>query len=217
MNSLTKENYLKALFHLANSENEISVKDLSDNLGIRMPSVNSMMKKFSTEGWVIYESYKPLILTEKGRRKAALIVRKHRLTEMFLVEKMGFGWEEVHDIAEEIEHIQSPVFFDKIDEILNFPKTDPHGSPIPDKEGNIIKNNYFKLSECKIGESVEFVGLTASSDDFLRFLNNKKLPLGTSIIILENEPFDGSKRVKYDDQEESFSQVVLEKILVKKH
>lgn len=122
MNSLTKENYLKALFHLANSENEISVKDLSDNLGIRMPSVNSMMKKFSTEGWVIYESYKPLILTEKGRRKAALIVRKHRLTEMFLVEKMGFGWEEVHDIAEEIEHIQSPVFFDKIDEILNFPK-----------------------------------------------------------------------------------------------
>ena len=181
-----------------------------------MPSVNSMMKKFSTEGWVIYESYKPLILTEEGRKKAALIVRKHRLTEMFLVEKMGFGWEEVHEIAEEIEHIQSPVFFAKIDEILNYPKTDPHGSPIPDKEGNIIKNNYFKLSECKIGDVVEFVGLTASSDDFLRFLNNKKLPLGTHITILDNEPFDGSKRVKYNKMEESFSQLVLDKILVKK-
>ncbi|NAW50799.1 metal-dependent transcriptional regulator [Elizabethkingia argentiflava] len=216
MNSLTKENYLKALFHLANDENEISVKDLSDHLGIRMPSVNSMMKKFSAEAWVIYESYKPIILTEKGRRKAALIVRKHRLTEMFLVEKMQFGWEEVHEIAEEIEHIQSPKFFDKIDEILNYPKTDPHGSPIPDKEGNIIENHYFKLSECKMGDTVEFVALSYSSEDFLKFLNNKKLSLGTYITILEEEAFDGSKKVAYDKGEENLSQFVLEKILVRK-
>lgn len=216
MNSLSKENYLKALFHLANENNEISVKDLSEHLNIRMPSVNSMMKKFSAENWVVYESYKPIILTEIGRKKAALIVRKHRLTEMFLVQKMGFGWEAVHDIAEELEHVQSPVFFDKIDELLDYPKTDPHGSPIPDKDGNIIENNYFKLSECKNGEKVEFVALYSSSDDFLIFLNNKNLALGTKIEILESEPFDGSKKVKYNENLENFSQVVLEKILVKK-
>ncbi|QCX54312.1 metal-dependent transcriptional regulator [Elizabethkingia sp. JS20170427COW] len=216
MNSLSKENYLKALFHLANHKNEILVKDLSDTLGIRMPSVNSMMKKFAAEGWVVFESYKPIILTEEGRRKAALIVRKHRLTEMFLVEKMGFGWEQVHNIAEELEHIQSEQFFDKIDQLLNFPKADPHGSPIPDKEGNIIKTNYFKLSECEEGSQVKFVALNSSSDDFLRFLNNKKLALGTEIQILETESFDKSKKVSYDGITETFSIVVLEKILVEK-
>jgi len=216
MNSLTKENYLKALFHLANKKNEISIKDLSEHMGVRMPSVGSMMKKFSMEGWVIYESYKPIILTEIGRKEAALVVRKHRLTEMFLVEKMKFGWEEVHNIAEELEHIQSPSFFDKIDELLNYPSADPHGSPIPDKNGNILKNNYHRLSSCSVGDIVEFVGLIDSSENFLRFLNGKKLSIGTEILVLKNEEFDGSKQLKYRDMIENLSEVILDKILVKK-
>lgn len=216
MASLSKENYLKALFHLANPKHEISVKDLSKSLQIKMPSVNSMMKKFSEEGWVIYENYKPIILTEIGFKRAAVIVRKHRLTEMYLVQEMGFGWEEVHDIAEELEHLQSDIFFDKIDEILNYPKTDPHGSPIPDKEGNVIAQNYSKLSELKTGEYGEFAALSTSSDDFLRFLNNKQLVLGTKISIIEAEPFDNSKRVQYNNREENFSETVLKNILVKK-
>src|SRR5882672_396420 len=118
MNSQTEENYLKALFNLANEKGETSVNELSRLLGIKMPTVTSMMKKLAEKKLVHYESYKPLRLTEKGKKEAALVIRKHRLTEMFLVEKMGFGWEEVHDIAEQVEHIRSAAFFDKMDELL---------------------------------------------------------------------------------------------------
>ena len=145
MNSLTEENYLKALYHLINDNDEVSVNDLSRQLNIKMPSVNSMIKKFADKKWVKYESYKPIKLTESGKKEASLIVRKHRLTEMFLVEKMGFGWENVHVIAEQLEHIHSEVFFDKMDEILNYPKVDPHGEPIPDKDGNVISVSYTHL------------------------------------------------------------------------
>src|SRR5580700_8948740 len=108
MNSLTEENYLKALFNLSSETGEVNVNELSKSLGIKMPTVTSMMKKLAGKKLVHYESYKPLRLTEKGKREAALIIRKHRLTEMFLVQKMNFGWENVHDIAEQVEHIQSP-------------------------------------------------------------------------------------------------------------
>ena len=138
MKSLTEENYLKAIFHLIDEDNCFTINELSKLLNIKMPSVNSMMKKFMQKNWVIYESYKPIKLTDLGKKEAALIVRKHRLTEMFLVEKMGFGWEAVHEIAEQLEHIHSEIFFDKMDEFLNYPKVDPPGEPIPDKEGNII-------------------------------------------------------------------------------
>ena len=135
MISQTEENYLKALFTLTNAKGEASVNELSKHLDIKMPTVNSMMKRMADKGFVLYESYKPLKLTEKGKKEAALILRKHRLAEMYLVEKMGFGWEEVHDIAEQIEHLKSPIFFEKMDELLGYPKVDPHGSPIPDING----------------------------------------------------------------------------------
>src|SRR5579864_5819241 len=133
MISLTEENYLKALFNLASDAGEVNVNELSKQLDIKMPTVTSMMKKLAEKELVHYESYKPLKLSEKGKKEAGLIIRKHRLTEMFLVEKMGFGWEEVHEIAEQVEHIQSVGFFTKMDELLGFPGIDPHGSPIPDK------------------------------------------------------------------------------------
>uniref|UniRef100_UPI002657FE3A metal-dependent transcriptional regulator n=1 Tax=Ferruginibacter sp. TaxID=1940288 RepID=UPI002657FE3A len=133
MYTLTEENYLKALFNMANETGEVNVAELSKRLEIKMPTVTSMMKKLSGKKLVHYESYKPLRLTDKGKKEAGLIIRKHRLTEMFLVDKMKLGWEDVHDIAEQIEHIQSRVFFEKMDELLGNPKLDPHGSPIPDK------------------------------------------------------------------------------------
>lgn len=140
MYSLAEENYLKGLFHLSNEAGEVGVNELSLHLGIKMPTVNSMMKRLCDKGLVHYESYKPLRLTTVGRKEAALIIRKHRLTEMFLVEKMGFSWERVHDIAEQIEHIQSPEFFEKMDLLLGHPTKDPHGSPIPDKAGRMPKD-----------------------------------------------------------------------------
>ena len=216
MNSLTEENYLKAIFHLLDSENQVTVNELSKFLQIKMPSVNSMMKKFADKNWVIYETYKPIKVTELGRKEAAIVVRKHRLTEMFLVEKMGFGWENVHEIAEQLEHVHSEDFFDKMDEILNFPKVDPHGEPIPDKDGIIITQNLKKLSECKINETVILTSVTISTDDFLNYLNQRNLALGAEILIKNIEKFDGSMQITFSDRIEVLSKMVCEKLLVKK-
>ena len=215
MNSLTEENYLKAIYNLVNENDEVSVNDLSRQLNIKMPSVNSMIKKFADKKWVKYESYKPIKLTESGKKEASLIVRKHRLTEMFLVEKMGFGWENVHEIAEQLEHIHSEVFFDKMDEILNYPKVDPHGEPIPDKDGNVIQPDFKKLSKCQENEIVELASVTTSSEEFLSFLNKRNLSLGTEIKVLQKEDFDHSIKVSYNDQEENFSKTVCDRLLVK--
>ena len=216
MNSLTEENYLKAIFHLLDSENQVTVNELSKFLQIKMPSVNSMMKKFADKNWVIYETYKPIKVTELGRKEAAIVVRKHRLTEMFLVEKMGFGWENVHEIAEQLEHVHSEDFFDKMDEILNFPKVDPHGEPIPDKDGIIITQNLKKLSECKINDMVILTSVTISTDDFLNYLNQRNLALGAEILIKNIEKFDGSMQITFADRTEILSKMVCEKLLVKK-
>lgn len=216
MNSSVEENYLKALFHLSkNGEGDVNVKDLSKHLDIKMPTVNSMMKKLAEKEFVLYESYKPLRLTNKGILKAALIVRKHRLTEMFLVQKMEFGWEDVHQVAEQIEHINSDLFFDKMDELLNYPKVDPHGSPIPDRDGNFEAINYKKLSEFKINDTVELSAVTFSSEDFLKFLSSKNISLGDHIKIISVEEFDGTMEVLIQNRKVIFSKIVTDKLLVK--
>lgn len=217
MPSPTVENYLKALYSLANEEDEINLSDLSLHLQVSKPTVNSMVKTLNQEGWVKYEKYKPLILTPKGRKAAALILRKHRLTEMYLVEQMGFGWDEVHDIAEQVEHIKSPALFDRMDKLLDFPKVDPHGSPIPDKDGNIIDRNYKKLSECQVGDEVVLLALAHSSKEFLSYLDSRGISLAVRLKIKSMEPFDHSMVVSYPDHPaESFSQKVCERLLVQK-
>ena len=216
MISLTEENYLKAIFHLRNEDNTVTVNELSKFLNVKMPSVNNMMKKFAQKKWVIYESYKPLIVTQEGNKEAALIVRKHRLTEMFLVEKMNFGWENVHEIAEQLEHVHSEMFFDKMDEILKYPKFDPHGEPIPDKDGNIHAQDLKKLSNCKVGSKVIFSSVTVSDDEFLSYLNSKKLELGKKLEILEIEKYDQSMIILKDDKNTiTLSKMVCDKMLVK--
>jgi DtxR family Mn-dependent transcriptional regulator len=215
MNSLVEENYLKALFNDANKQGEVSVKDLSEKLDIKMPTVTSMMKKLSFKGLVNYQSYKPIKLTSKGKKEAGIIIRKHRLTEMYLVEKMGFGWENVHEIAEQMEHIKSTDFFDRMDELLEYPKNDPHGSPIPDKNGKVDWINYPKLSECNTGDTVRLAAVINTSDEFLSFLNNRELQLGTIIRLISIEPFDNSMIVSYNDKpNEMISLVASERLLV---
>lgn len=215
MISLSEENYLKAIFHLADKENTVTINEISKFLDVKMPSVNNMMKKFAEKNWVRYESYKPLKITDSGKKQAALVVRKHRLTEMFLVEKMNFGWENVHEIAEQLEHIHSETFFDKMDEILNFPKYDPHGEPIPDKDGNIIAQDLKKLSECENHQKVIFTSVTISDDDFLTYLNIKNLELGKEIEVLAIEKFDKSMTINIDGCPTVLSKMVCDKILVK--
>lgn len=215
MYSHAEENCLKAMLLLSLEHGNTGANELSKRLGIKMPTVNSMVKRLAEKKLVHYESYKPLELTAKGKKEAALVLRKHRLTEMFLVEKMGFGWEEVHAIAEQVEHIQSPRFFAKMDELLNYPKIDPHGSPIPDASGKVEWKHYNKLSDCKAGDRVSIVGLTHSADDFLSFLNSRDLKLGVIIKIESVEAFDGSMIVSYPKHPKAhFSHTVCEKLLV---
>jgi DtxR family transcriptional regulator, Mn-dependent transcriptional regulator len=217
MHSYTEENYLKALFNLANDKGEVSANELSKRLAIKMPTVNSMMKKLAEKKLVHYESYKPLRLTEKGKKEAGLIIRKHRLTEMFLVQNMGFGWEEVHEIAEQIEHLHAPNFFEKMDALLGYPKIDPHGSPIPDKTGKMEWIHYEKLSSCKAGDTVKLAAVIHTTDDFLKFLNIRELQLGLKIKIKAIEKFDGSMVVSYNKRTaEMLSHTVCERLLVEK-
>jgi DtxR family Mn-dependent transcriptional regulator len=215
MYSQAEENYLKSLFNFALAKGEVNVNELSKQLDIKMPTVNSMIKRLAAKNLVIYERYQPIKLTEKGKKEASLIIRKHRLTEMFLVEKMGFGWEQVHNIAEQVEHVQSIEFFDKIDELLGYPTVDPHGSSIPDKEGKMAWLEYTKLSDCKVGETVRLVAVTHSSADFLIFLNSRELHLGTILKIKAQEAFDKTITVSYDKRKsEMLSQIVCDKLLV---
>lgn len=213
-NTLTEENYLKAIFHLSNDGNEILLNELSKFLDVKMPTSNNMMKKFADKGWVKIASYRPIKVTAAGRKEAALVVRKHRLTEMFLVEKMHFGWEDVHEIAEQLEHVHSQAFFDKMDELLDFPRFDPHGEPIPDKAGVVLPHNFRKLSDCSSGEEVTFKAVTYSEENFLNYLNNRALQLETLMKVMSVEQFDGSMVIEYDGKKESVSFSAAERMLV---
>ena len=214
MNSLTEENYLKTAFLLSDQDGKVNVKDLSEKMNVSMPTVTSMAKKLAEKDLFIYESYKPIRLTENGKRTAAMIVRKHRLTEMFLVQVMGFRWDEVHQVAEEIEHIDAPLFFEKMDEMLGRPDVDPHGSPIPDKEGNIVESNYMLLSSLNIGQKCIFRAVAHDGVEFLRYLSARQLTIGTSINVLNKESFDGSVTVSANNQEMMLSSAAAQGMLV---
>lgn len=216
MPTVTEENYLKALLALADTTGKVSISDLSRSLGVSTPSANSMVKKLAERGQVAYEKYKPLRLTAAGQKTAALIVRKHRLTEMFLVERMGFGWEEVHAIAEQIEHVKSPDFFSRMDELMGHPTLDPHGSPIPDADGHFTQIHRRRLSDCQAGQVVTIVGLAHHSNDFLHFLNGRELKLQTNLTIHHREAFDGTLTVSYPGHEHvALSKTAADRILVK--
>jgi DtxR family Mn-dependent transcriptional regulator len=173
-----------------------------------------MVNKLAEKNWVEYTKYKGFALTEKGNKKALEVIRKHRLTELFLVKIMGFGWEEVHEIAEEVEHIKSPAFFEKMDLILSNPKYDPHGTPIPDKNGMLPKNNLKLLSESEPGETLSFIAVADSSSDFLSYLSRVGITLYCKIAIIEREIFDGLLKIKIDQKVLTISSQVADKILV---
>lgn len=199
MSTQTKENYLKAIYLISQENVDVSVTALSDKMDVSKPTVNNMVKKMQELGWLSYQKYRPLKLTVKGSRLGALIVRKHRLTEMFLSQVMNFGWEEVHDVAEEIEHISSDLFFDRMDEILGFPILDPHGSPIPDKNGKILEVSFLRLAEIKVGQKVKLCGLENSSKDLLLYLNKKNIQLGSVITVIHIEKFDNSFEISLEN------------------
>ena len=215
MPSQTKENYLKAIYFLNLKNEKVTVTALGDVMQVSKPTVNNMIKKLTSQGWIDYQKYKPIQLTKSGMLAATQIIRKHRLTEMFLVKIMGFGWEEVHTIAEEVEHLKTQEFFDRMDELLGFPTVDPHGSPIPDKDGNVDRVRLSKLSDMKTGSKVRLKAIGDSSVELLTMLNDKEIMLGTHFTIIKIEAFDKTMIVSYSDKSEvSLSYEVCKRLLV---
>lgn len=215
MGSLTEENYIKSIYSLSLTAGEVGVSELARKLNVKLPTVTSMIKKLATKKFVSYEKYQGIKLTEKGKKEALSIIRKHRLTEAFLVQIMGLGWEEVHDIAEQLEHIESERFFDRIDEMLGRPKVDPHGEPIPDINGKITSKNRTSLIEVKEGSTAKITAVGNDDKKFLDHLNSKGLQIGDAVTVKKKEPFDGSVTIGMKGKKETIlSHLVAERIWV---
>ena len=202
MGSLTEENYIKSIYALSQATGEVYVSELAKKLEVKLPTVNSMMKRLAAKKLVAYAPYKGIRLTEKGKKEALGIVRKHRLAELFLVKVMGLGWEEVHDIAEKLEHVNSSRFYERIDELLNHPKFDPHGEPIPDSNGKIHAQKRTSLSDLAQGLTATITAVTEDEKSFLDHLNAKGLQIGDAVTIKKREMFDGSITLQHKSKKE---------------
>jgi DtxR family transcriptional regulator, Mn-dependent transcriptional regulator len=215
MGTLTEENYIKSIYSLSHTEGEVSVSELARKLAVKLPTINSMIKKLAAKRFVAYAPYKGIKLTEKGKKAALSIIRKHRLAELFLVKMMGLGWEEVHDIAEQLEHVDSERFYNRIDELLGYPKADPHGEPIPDINGKISAQNRITLSQVTEGKSARITAVGNDEKSFLDHLNSKGLQIGDSVTIKKKELFDGSVTLLMKGKKETMlSHQVAERIWV---
>ena len=191
------------------------MSELAKKLNVKLPTVTSMIKKLSSKKLVSYAPYRGIKITEKGKKEALSIIRKHRLAELFLVKILKLGWEEVHEIAEQLEHVNSERFYDRIDELLGYPKADPHGEPIPDVNGKIISSKSIPLSQAAEGSSVKISAVGDDAKSFLDHLNSKGLQIGDSIVIKRKELFDGSVSIVTKAKKETMlSHQVVEKIWV---
>ena len=216
MLSLTEENYLKAIYHLSQDGTRgVSTSEIADAMQTKAASVTDMIKRLSSKGLVSYEKYHGVQISKHGKANALNVIRKHRLWETFLVEKLGFAWSDVHEVAEQLEHIQSPLLIEKLDVFLGHPSHDPHGHPIPDKHGKIedVKNQPLSLVE-KGGEG-KVCSVTDRSSSFLQFLDKVGIHVGSVLVVQEKEMFDGSLEVVVDGKNKmSLSKEVSDNILI---
>jgi len=216
MLSLSEENYLKAIYHLyGEQEKSVSTNDLSALLKTKASSVTDMLKKLAEKKLVVYRKYKGVTLSTLGETTALKVIRKHRLWEVFLVDKLNFSWDEVHEIAEQLEHIQSEKLTNKLDAFLDYPKRDPHGDPIPNREGEFTVANKVVLADLEIGESGVCVGVKDSSSEFLNYLDKKGIALGKLIKIEEKEAFDHSMLITFDNISLRISEQIAENLYIK--
>src|ERR1043165_3515684 len=195
--SVTEENYIKAIYHLSEDGDEtISTNAIAGQVNATAASVTDMLKKLREKKIITYEKYQGVRVTREGEKIAKSVVRKHRLWEVFLVEKLGYGWDKIHEIAEQLEHIQSEELIEKLDKFLGYPQFDPHGDPIPDASGNIKAIKQTLLAKMKPGDKGKVVGVKDSSSKLLQYLDSIEIHLGTAIEIIEVIEFDNSFVVK---------------------
>jgi DtxR family Mn-dependent transcriptional regulator len=213
--TLAEENYLKAIFHIEQESGQgASTSSISKHLDTRAASVSDMLRKLSDKKLISYEKYYGASLTEKGRLAAIMTIRRHRLWETFLVEKLHFGWDEVHEVAEDLEHIKSDQLINALEAHLDFPKVDPHGDPIPDAHGNWKQIDKKTLSDCEESERGIIVGVKDSSADFLQLLDKRNIAIGSKFEVDFVERFDGSIQVKINHRSLLLTQKLAENIYV---
>ena len=214
--TISEENYIKVIYHLSLvSPKGVNTNAIAGMLETKASSVTEMLKKLSDKNLLIYQKYQGANLTESGLLTAKMIVRKHRLWEVFLVEKLHFSWDEVHDIAEELEHIKSEKLINKLDAFLDFPAFDPHGDPIPDENGTLNKVEKLLLSEAKLNIEYQCVGVKDTSVAFLQYLDKQKISLGSKIKILSKEDFDASQTLEVSEKIIMISNKIADNIFIK--
>jgi len=216
MTSLAEENYLKAIYKIQEKHGDmVTTSALAETLGINAASVTDFIKKMAVKKLISYEKSKGVKLSEQGRQIALSIIRKHRLWEVWLVNNLGFKWDEVHEIAEQLEHVISDELIEQLDKHLGYPKADPHGDLIPDAKGRFIKNSSKPLTECKKGDKVKFTGVAEHSNPFLQYLTKSNIKLGDELLVEAIEEFDKSFQVKINSKERKLlSKDVVKNLLV---
>mgnify|MGYP003652199977 FL=1 len=200
-----EENYLKAIYHLSDGGTKsVSTNDVAAEMKTKPASVSDMLRKLGDKEVIEYRKYYGVNITEEGKKRALQTIRKHRLWEVFLVDKLQFAWDEVHEVAEELEHIQSPLLIQRLDSYLNFPKFDPHGDPIPDEYGDVRARPRLALNEMEIDQSGQIVAVKDSSAAFLKYLDKVGAYIGARIKILDKVEFDGSMEILVDQKKTLF-------------
>jgi DtxR family Mn-dependent transcriptional regulator len=214
--SYAEENYLKAILKLSGSpDGTVSTNAIAAQLDTSAASVTDMLKKLSDKELITYQRYKGASLTDDGQRIATTLVRKHRLWEVFLVQSLGMTWDEVHEIAEELEHIQSDRLIDRLDAFLGHPKFDPHGDPIPNAQGKYTLRAQIPLSDLKPGQEGVVIGVREDETSFLKHLNEKGLTVGKSIKVITNDDYDNTLSLQVEGHELNLSGKVARNIMIK--
>ncbi|HOZ69291.1 MAG TPA: metal-dependent transcriptional regulator [Chitinophagaceae bacterium] len=198
--SVSEENYIKTIFHLQKKEGTVTTNELAGELKTRPASVTDMMKKLKAKKLLHYQPYQGFRLTTDGSKVALGIIRRHRLWEYFLAEKLKFTWDEVHEVAEELEHVSNKKLIDKLDAYLGFPKKDPHGDPIPDAQGKIESGKKIRLPEVPLHTSCLVSGVTNQSGEILELLKHKKIRIGTTLEVRKRFEFDQSLEIRTGKQ-----------------
>ena len=219
MQSFTEENYLKTIYYLANrQQGEVSTNALAEMTATKAASVTDMLRKLADKQLIHYKKYQGVRLTEEGERLALQVIRRHRLWEVFLVEKLGFGWDAVHEIAEELEHVRSEELVARLDTYLGRPQFDPHGDPIPTPGGKMPETGFRKLSDVVAGEDVCLRAVLEHSTEFLQHLDHSNLTLGCTVTVTEINAFDKSVLVQIENDRTVFvSYEVAKNLLVDSH
>lgn len=217
MLSYTEENYLKTIYHLSGGgQKAVLTNEIATSINTKAATVTDMIKKLSAKELIEYEKYYGVNVTKKGKAIALSIIRKHRLWETFLVQKLGFQWDEVHEVAEQLEHIQSQLLIEKLDGFLGYPTADPHGHPIPDKNGRIKQEKQLLLTETELQKSYQMCAVKKGSPAFLQYLSKIGLQIGVPITVTERIEFDGSLEVSIQKgKSQLISREAAENILVK--